>query len=187
MKTGNDFPAKKGREFRGLSLPAFLGIVYPQPQAGSEADDRDQRTGGNILERRCSLFEDRRIHGVGLAMPKLVSIIGAERSPLNPSVHRCRTLLGCVLCTSLLWPGDARWSQCLKYDALGPSPVISPLLYTPLRTMVALTILAGGFVNFIATYLFDPDAKSLTLVRQTPTGPSPSWIEKYAVNPSFLV
>jgi len=53
--------------------------------------------------------------------------------------------------------------------------------------MVALTMLAGGFVNFIATYLFDSDAKTLTLLAQNPTGPSPSWIERYAVDPSFLL
>jgi len=53
--------------------------------------------------------------------------------------------------------------------------------------MVALILLAGGFVNFIATYLFDSDAKSLTLIKQNPTGPNPSWIERYAVDPSFLL
>jgi len=53
--------------------------------------------------------------------------------------------------------------------------------------MVALSLLAGGFANFVATYLFDSDAKSLTLIKQNPTGPSPSWIERYAMDPSFLV
>ena len=53
--------------------------------------------------------------------------------------------------------------------------------------MVALTLLAGGFVNFIATYIFDPDAESLTLVTQNPTGFNTSWIERYAVDPSFLM
>ena len=53
--------------------------------------------------------------------------------------------------------------------------------------MVALNLLAGGFVNFIATYLFDSDAKTLTVVTQNPTGANPSWIERFAVDPSFLL
>ena len=53
--------------------------------------------------------------------------------------------------------------------------------------MVALTLLAGGLVNFIATYRFDSDAKSLTLETQNPTGSNTTWIERYAVDPSFLL
>jgi len=53
--------------------------------------------------------------------------------------------------------------------------------------MVVLNLLAGGFVNFIATYLFNSDAKTLILVKQNPTGPRTSWIERYAVDPSFLM
>ena len=52
--------------------------------------------------------------------------------------------------------------------------------------MVKLNILAGGNFAFIASYLFDSDAKSLALVRQNPSGQNPSWIEKSAVNPSIL-
>ena len=59
--------------------------------------------------------------------------------------------------------------------------------FTAEDTMNPLTLLAGGFVNFIATYIFDPDARSLALVKQNPTGSNTSWIERYVVDPSFLL
>jgi len=52
--------------------------------------------------------------------------------------------------------------------------------------MVKLNILAGGNVVFIASYLFDSVGKTLTLVKQNPSGQNPSWIERSIVNPSIL-
>ena len=52
--------------------------------------------------------------------------------------------------------------------------------------MVKLNILAGGSLNFIASYLFDSDAKSLALVQKNPSGMNPTWIEKSIVNPTIL-
>jgi hypothetical protein len=52
--------------------------------------------------------------------------------------------------------------------------------------MVKLSILAGGNIAFIASYLFDSVERTLTLVQQNPSGQNPSWIEKSIVNPSVL-
>ncbi|KAF5310099.1 hypothetical protein D9619_010355 [Psilocybe cf. subviscida] len=52
--------------------------------------------------------------------------------------------------------------------------------------MVNFTILAGGFSTFIATYVFDSDAGSLALTKQTPTGSDPSWIASNLQNTSIL-
>ncbi|KAJ7845470.1 Lactonase, 7-bladed beta-propeller-domain-containing protein [Mycena leptocephala] len=52
--------------------------------------------------------------------------------------------------------------------------------------MVNFTILAGGFTTFIATYVFDSDAGTLSLTQQTETGPSPSWIASHPTNLSIL-
>ncbi|KAF8235215.1 putative isomerase YbhE [Tricholoma matsutake] len=52
--------------------------------------------------------------------------------------------------------------------------------------MVKFTILAGGFSSFIASYLFDSDASTLTLVTQTQTGENPSWIASHPQNTSIL-
>jgi 6-phosphogluconolactonase (cycloisomerase 2 family) len=52
--------------------------------------------------------------------------------------------------------------------------------------MVNFTILAGGFTSFIATYVFDSDAGSLALVKQSPTGQNPSWIAPHRLNSSIL-
>lgn len=52
--------------------------------------------------------------------------------------------------------------------------------------MVNFTILAGGFSSFIATYVFDSDASSLSLVKQNPTGDNPSWITPHRLNSSIL-
>lgn len=52
--------------------------------------------------------------------------------------------------------------------------------------MVNFTILAGGFSTFIATYIFDSDANSLTLSKQTTTGDNPSWIASHLQNSSIL-
>jgi len=64
-----------------------------------------------------------------------------------------------------------------------PFPTFAP---SQSQNMVKLNILAGGNFAFIASYLFDSDAKSLALVRQNPSGQNPSWIEKSTVNPSIL-
>ncbi|KAH9475848.1 hypothetical protein JR316_0011408 [Psilocybe cubensis] len=52
--------------------------------------------------------------------------------------------------------------------------------------MVNFTILAGGFSTFIATYVFNSDASTLTLTEQTTTGPNPSWIALHPENSSIL-
>ncbi|KAF7369147.1 putative isomerase YbhE [Mycena venus] len=52
--------------------------------------------------------------------------------------------------------------------------------------MVNFTILAGGFASFIATYVFDSDANTLTLTQQTETGTNPSWIASHPTNLSIL-
>jgi 6-phosphogluconolactonase (cycloisomerase 2 family) len=52
--------------------------------------------------------------------------------------------------------------------------------------MVNFTILAGGYTSFVASYLFNSEAGSLTLLSQSPTGPSPSWIESHPTNNSIL-
>ncbi|KAG6816389.1 hypothetical protein H0H87_006538 [Tephrocybe sp. NHM501043] len=52
--------------------------------------------------------------------------------------------------------------------------------------MVKFTILAGGFAQFIATYLFDSEAGSLTLVKKNPSGENPSWIASHLKNSSIL-
>ncbi|KAF8984491.1 Lactonase, 7-bladed beta-propeller-domain-containing protein [Cyathus striatus] len=52
--------------------------------------------------------------------------------------------------------------------------------------MVNYTILAGGFSTFIATYLFDSDASTLSLLQQNPTGDNPSWIASHPQNTSIL-
>jgi hypothetical protein len=52
--------------------------------------------------------------------------------------------------------------------------------------MVNFTILAGGFSSFIASYVFDSDASTLTLVTKTQTGENPSWIASHPQNTSVL-
>jgi len=52
--------------------------------------------------------------------------------------------------------------------------------------MVNFTIFAGGYTSFVASYLFNSEASSLTLLNQSPTGPSPSWITLHGTNSSIL-
>ncbi|TFK36304.1 Lactonase, 7-bladed beta-propeller-domain-containing protein [Crucibulum laeve] len=52
--------------------------------------------------------------------------------------------------------------------------------------MVNFTILSGGFSAFIATYVFDSDTSTLTLLKQNPTGQNPSWIASHQQNTSIL-
>lgn len=52
--------------------------------------------------------------------------------------------------------------------------------------MVSFTILAGGFSTFVATYVFNADTSSLTLMKQTTTGENPSWIASHPQNSSIL-
>ncbi|KAJ3483213.1 hypothetical protein NLI96_g6466 [Meripilus lineatus] len=52
--------------------------------------------------------------------------------------------------------------------------------------MVNFTILAGGYTSFIASYLFNTDASSLTLLNQYTTGANPSWISLHPTNSSIL-
>jgi len=62
-------------------------------------------------------------------------------------------------------------------------PFYSKLL---LAAMVTLTILAGGFSSFIATYIFNSEAATLTLTKNTTTGTNPSWIASHPKNKSIL-
>ncbi|KAI0777680.1 putative isomerase YbhE [Trametes elegans] len=52
--------------------------------------------------------------------------------------------------------------------------------------MVNFTILAGGYSSFIATYLFNSDANTLSLLSQNPSGQNPSWIDLHPTNKSIL-
>ncbi|KIM76833.1 hypothetical protein PILCRDRAFT_826047 [Piloderma croceum F 1598] len=52
--------------------------------------------------------------------------------------------------------------------------------------MVNFTIFAGGYTSFVASYLFNSEASSLTLLNQSQTGPSPSWITLQGTNSSIL-
>ncbi|KAF9061833.1 putative isomerase YbhE [Rhodocollybia butyracea] len=49
-----------------------------------------------------------------------------------------------------------------------------------------LTILAGGYDTFIATYLFNSVAGTLDLASTFPTGPNISWISPHPTNASIL-
>ncbi|KAK0494519.1 putative isomerase YbhE [Armillaria luteobubalina] len=52
--------------------------------------------------------------------------------------------------------------------------------------MVNLTILAGGYDLFIASYLFNSNTASLSLMGQYPSGPNTSWITLHPTNKSIL-
>ncbi|KAI0764966.1 putative isomerase YbhE [Fomes fomentarius] len=52
--------------------------------------------------------------------------------------------------------------------------------------MVNFTILAGGYSTFIATYLFNSDANTLTVLGENPSGQNPSWIALHPTNKSIL-
>ncbi|KJA21813.1 hypothetical protein HYPSUDRAFT_682420 [Hypholoma sublateritium FD-334 SS-4] len=52
--------------------------------------------------------------------------------------------------------------------------------------MVNFTILAGGFSTFIATYVFNNDTSTLTLINETTTGENPSWIALHPNNSNVL-
>lgn len=52
--------------------------------------------------------------------------------------------------------------------------------------MVSFKILAGGYDVFVATYLFNSDNSSLTLLGKSPTGANPSWITRSPSNSSLL-
>lgn len=54
--------------------------------------------------------------------------------------------------------------------------------------MVNFTILAGGFSSFIATYIFDPDSATLSLIKQSDITPgvNPSWLALNQQNSSIL-
>lgn len=54
------------------------------------------------------------------------------------------------------------------------------------KKMVNLTIIAGGYTSFIVSYLFNPDASSLTLLSNSSTGTNPSWIASHPTNSSIL-
>jgi len=52
--------------------------------------------------------------------------------------------------------------------------------------MVNLTILAGGYAPFVASYLFDVNATTLTLLHQSTTGDNPSWISRHPTSTNIL-
>ncbi|KAF9028017.1 hypothetical protein BDZ89DRAFT_1133836 [Hymenopellis radicata] len=52
--------------------------------------------------------------------------------------------------------------------------------------MVSFTILAGGYDLFVATYLFNPAASTLSLAGKYPTGANCSWITLHPTNESVL-
>ncbi|EIN04630.1 putative isomerase YbhE [Punctularia strigosozonata HHB-11173 SS5] len=52
--------------------------------------------------------------------------------------------------------------------------------------MVNFTILAGGYTTFVASYLFNSDAKTLSLLNTSPTGANPSWIVGHPTNQRIL-
>jgi hypothetical protein len=52
--------------------------------------------------------------------------------------------------------------------------------------MVNFTILAGGYTNFVASYLFNTDTNALSLLNTSPTGANPSWIVGHPTNQSIL-
>jgi 6-phosphogluconolactonase (cycloisomerase 2 family) len=53
--------------------------------------------------------------------------------------------------------------------------------------MVNFTIIAGGLTtSFVATYLFNSQAGSLTLLSQSPTGANSSWISSHPTNKKIL-
>ncbi|KAH8823151.1 Lactonase, 7-bladed beta-propeller-domain-containing protein [Flagelloscypha sp. PMI_526] len=52
--------------------------------------------------------------------------------------------------------------------------------------MVQFNILAGGFSTFIASYIFDSDANTLSLTKQSETGGNPSWLVPSPINPKVI-
>ncbi|KAJ3575468.1 hypothetical protein NP233_g1085 [Leucocoprinus birnbaumii] len=60
------------------------------------------------------------------------------------------------------------------------------LIYRSFDSMVSFKVLAGGYDVFIATYLFDSEALSLSVASRSPTGNSPSWISRHPTNSSIL-
>ncbi|EIW75591.1 putative isomerase YbhE [Coniophora puteana RWD-64-598 SS2] len=52
--------------------------------------------------------------------------------------------------------------------------------------MVNITILAGGYTSFIASYVFNTDTETLTYLNQYQTGDNPSWIIGHPTNASIL-
>ncbi|KAF5309860.1 hypothetical protein D9619_010500 [Psilocybe cf. subviscida] len=52
--------------------------------------------------------------------------------------------------------------------------------------MVNFTILAGGYDVFVATYLFNSAASTLSLLSKSPTGANPSWITQHPTNRSLI-
>ena len=52
--------------------------------------------------------------------------------------------------------------------------------------MVNYTILAGGYFNYIASYLFDTDANTLTYLNNSTTCANPMWIMSHPTNKSIL-
>ncbi|KZT25986.1 hypothetical protein NEOLEDRAFT_1178100 [Neolentinus lepideus HHB14362 ss-1] len=52
--------------------------------------------------------------------------------------------------------------------------------------MVNFTIIAGGYTAFVASYLFNSDTSTLSLLNQSPTGENPSWISLHPFNSSIV-
>lgn len=52
--------------------------------------------------------------------------------------------------------------------------------------MVNFTIIAGGYTSFVASYLFNNDTNTVSLLNQYTTGTDPSWIISHPTNESIL-
>ncbi|TFK34616.1 Lactonase, 7-bladed beta-propeller-domain-containing protein [Crucibulum laeve] len=82
------------------------------------------------------------------------------------------------------------YSQCLPGSASSSAPATTPTstgtASTPSGTSSAFTILAGGYDTFVATYSFNPNTKSLTLISKSPTGMDPSWITSHPTKKNIL-
>ncbi|KAF5310277.1 hypothetical protein D9619_010499 [Psilocybe cf. subviscida] len=52
--------------------------------------------------------------------------------------------------------------------------------------MVNFTILAGGYDVFVASYMFNSAASTLSFLSKSPTGANPSWITQHPINRSLI-
>ncbi|KZP30563.1 putative isomerase YbhE [Athelia psychrophila] len=52
--------------------------------------------------------------------------------------------------------------------------------------MVNFTVIAGGYTSFVASYLFNSDTNTVSLLGNYTTGPDPSWIIPHPTNTSIL-
>jgi hypothetical protein len=80
-------------------------------------------------------------------------------------------------------------SATVSHPALFSHPLSSLLLFPSSLTYIAMvnfTIFAGGYDVFIAAYLFNSDAKTLSLSAKYSSGGNPSWISLHPTDKSIL-